>query len=421
MGFKRFVWAAVFAGFAAPAAADAVDDYSYWRTAAALDDLCHYLKWVERDVIAVIAADQLGQTGQYAHQLDGRMSREEYNAWLDGVDAAADAKGAEIGCTKAAEPYLLQARGHASDRIYQDLLLAFHFSGLPEGDTYRQVLAPDQVLAAQAYDGFLQQVYGANFAQFAAINKQAATARLPAGGNGQFDQLGFPTYGFDTSVYDPAFYDLMYESQGAARSTLEKVHFEVVAETNGLRVFPRWVDKYWRGTTINNADGSLYATLFDGPKSYRLDSGEEVYGVLVQSAAGAIRLMTYGTNATEKLKKTGVARLFIREGELPVDVYAYAAFDQADFRQMAFPWDGIPLDETCLGGPCWEFSAETLAAFFVTSPDEYAELWLSADPEAAPSATIEPASSYLRGRVWTWMLWKLNGKTPPAKPESTVK
>lgn len=398
------------------ALADPIEDYSFWRTAGSIDDLCHSLKWVERDAINTLASEAIDKTGQRAHLLDGRMDQEDYNAWADGLDAAADAKAAEIGCTAAAEPYLRAARGGASDRIYQDLVLAFHFHGLPADDMNRIELAPDQIAAAGAYDGFLQQVFGANFEAFVAAQRPLAAARLPAAAMGpQVDEYGFPILDYGFSMMTEADYDKLWAASSAARFMIEKVHFEVSAETNNLFVRPRWVEKYWRAATLNKAPtGELWATVFDGPKAYRLDTGEDVFGVFVQMPDDALRLMTYGANATDKLTRTGVARLFIRSEPAPADVSDYAIFDLPDFRQMAFPFDGVPVDEPCLGGPCWEFSPQTLEALYQTAPSEYAELWLSADPEAAPSATIDPGTAYLRGRVTQWLLWKLNGKPDPA-------
>ena len=419
----RALLAALLVAGASSAFADPVDDYSYWRTAGSIDDICHALKYVERDAINALAIEAIERTGQRAHLGDGRMSQEDYNAWADGLDAAADAKAAEIGCTAGAEPYLRAARAGASDRIYQNLLLAFHFHGLPADDMHHSALAPDQIAATSAYDGFLQQVYGANFQAFAAAQRPLAAARLPAAAMGQpVDEFGFPIIDYGFGFMDQADYDKLWAAQSAARAAVETVHFEVSAETNGLFVRPRWVEKYWRAATLNKAPaGELWATVFDGPKAYRLDTGEDVFGVFAQMPDGALRLMTYGANATEKLTKAGVARLFIRSEPAPADIATYAIFDLPDFRQMAFPFDGVPVDDPCLGGPCWEFSAETLEAFYQTASNEYAELWLSADPEAAPSATIDPANAYLRGRVGQWLLWKLNGKADPAPATGTVK
>lgn len=406
--------ASLLIGALSPVLADPVSDYSYWRIAGTLDDTCHYLKFVERLTINEVAFDALEQTGQYAHLQDGRMTQERYNAWADEVEAQADAVAAGIGCTEAAAPYLNTARAKASEQIYQNLLLAFHFGGLPETDTNRLALGADQMEAAQRYDMFLQQIYTTNFQTFAQLQRDSAVQRLPAGGSG-YDEFGMPVFDFGFGAYDPDAFDKVWDAQAAALLAVQSVHFEVSAETNGMLVWRRKAQKYNEVPTLHKADtGALVATVFDGPSIYRLDTGEDVFGVFTQLPDGRLRLMTYGTAASDKLTSAGVARLFVRSEDPPEGVADYALFDLPDFRMLTFPFDGIPVDEPCLGGPCWDFSLETAEALYQGSPNEYAELWLSADPEAAPSATIDVAKSYLRGRVRPALLWPINDKPQPA-------
>ncbi len=404
------VAALVFCLAVAPARADAIEDYSFYRIAAGLDDICRYLKHVERTTIEELAFDRLSTTGQYAHSLDGRMSNEDYLAWLDGIHAAADARALEIGCTKAAEPYLLQSRGAASATILQRLLLAFHFNSLPEDDYNRRGLHPDEIAGAQSYEGFLQQVYQDKFPAFFEAQKQAAAASLPQVLPPCSPLLApdVPCDVFGVQSFDPEISAKLSEAQQKAL-TIRDVHFEVVAETAGYRLWASRVQKYFMAANLMGLKTSaLYATVVAGPGTFKLEGGGQVFGIIAQSAEGRLRFMSYGTEA-EKLRG-GIVRLFVRSEDAPQGVAGWEIFNLDDFRSLAFPFDGAPLSDECLGGPCWEFSKEAVEAISHTGFDEKAELWLAADPAAVPAATrywLDANSFYPQ------LMRRLNGEEPP--------
>jgi hypothetical protein len=394
-----------------PVQADAIEDYSSLRIAQSLDDLCRALKFVERKVVDQVSWKHIMTTTQYGFRQTGRWTNDDFDKWLDELDAAAEAKADEVGCTQAGEAYLLKARGVASTEILQGLILAYHLSGLPEDDTYRRPLHGDQMAAAGAYQGFLQQVYREQFTSFLEYNRQAAAARLPGGGMPVCDFLTPP----DTPCYerfgdfDDDYYKRMNDVSTAAL-LVNDVLLEVAAETAGYRLVGSWTQKvHLVPHLVQSRDASLYASVVDNGRTYKLDGGGEVFGVMSQSAAGNLRFMTFGTDA-EKLRN-GAVRLLVRSEPKPEGLADWEVFNLNDFRSLTFPFDGVLLNESCLGGPCFEFSPQATEAILATGFDEKAELWLSASADAAPAATSD---WLVRNIFYPPLMRRMRGETPPA-------
>jgi hypothetical protein len=387
---------ALLLGTASPSLADSVADFTYWHTAMALDDKCQMFKYTERREIEAIAMTALEFTGQYAHSLDGRMSPEDYQAWFDGILAAAKAEAERLGCTAAAEPILLNARGQASGQIYQALVLAFHFATFPEGDMWRMDLSPDEVDAANRYDALLQQIYGDQFQGFSDFHKQQAAARLPA---------ATEAFGLDGMLLSEDGYDKMWDVQGDAHLVISNVLFEVTAELNGWRVLSDVLEDRWTIPRLARLDGSGGTPLpvWYGPIEIPIASGEKVQVVATRMSDRTLRVMTYGAVAREKLAG-GVAKLFVRTGEVPAGTETWGLFESPNWPNLVTGFDGTRLDEACLGAPCFSFPAEALDAILKINDDEYSELWLSADAAVVPDLTKD---SYLRGRIRNHNLWKL--------------
>ena len=409
----RTVFAAglVLAALTVPAAADAIEEYSALRTAQTLDNLCHVLKFVERKAIDQVAWRQITTTTQYSFWQTNRWDHAEYTKWLGELDAVADAKANEIGCTQPAEAFLLKARGVASAEIQQGLLLAQHLASLPEDDSYRRPLAPDKAQAMAGYQNFLQQIYREQFQAFFDYNRQQAAARLPGNGLPTCDYLtppDIPCYDSFGGMLDDDFYERMNDVTTSAW-VVEDVLFEVSSEVAGYRVGFGLVEKVHIAASLRQpADWSLYATVVDNGRIFKLDGGGEVYGVIAERE-GRLRFMTYGTDA-EKLR-SGVVRLLVRTEPKPEKLADWEVFNLTDFRSLTFPFDGALLSEKCLGGPCFEFSREASEALLDMGFDEKAELWLSASADAAPAAT---ADWIFRNTFYPQMFFRMNGKAPPA-------
>ncbi len=386
------------------AVAAGAEDYVYWRTVDGLDDQCHYLKAVERQLVGTFALDALQGTLEYGHSQDGRMEPEAYEAWLKGLDDQA-ASAAAIGCTKAAEPYLLTARDRASQLIYQDLLLAFHFNGLAEGDMSRKPLGADEIKAAQGYDQFVQQVYGANFQAFAEAQRQAAGARLPMAETfnpfASFDTLGLDSLEGDTLTDT-------WNLQFAVGRTLESIHFEVVAEVAGYRVWPEPVAKAGGINALHQSGSTEIAGhVLDEPTGFQIEGGGRMFAVPLLRPDGQIWLMSYGDEAGKASTRQVAASILVRTTPLAGDQTAYAAWGARDWRGLATRFELSLLDAPCLGGPCWAVPDEAKTALLAATSSDYAEFWFGTDRTAGPAVDSE---SYQRGQFSPWRLFALEGR-----------
>ena len=411
-GRTVFAVAMTLAALTAPAAADAVDDYSALRTAQTLDDLCHALKFVERKAIDQVAWRHLTATSQYSMWQTDRMDKAQYSAWLDDLNAAADAKANEIGCTPPAEAFLIKARGVASSEILQGLLFAQHLASLPEDDAYHRPLTPDKAQAIAGYQNFLQQINREQFPAFFEYTRQQAAARLPEAAKGlppcsYLTPPDEPCYDSFGGALDDEVYERMYEIISNAW-VAEDVLFEVSSEVAGYRVGFGMVEKVHVAATLRHpADWSLYATVLDAGRRFKLDGGGEVYGVIAERE-GRLRFMTYGTEA--ETLRNGAVRLLVRTGPKPENLADWEIYNFTEFRSLTSPFSGALLSEKCLGGPCFEFPAEANQALLATGFDEKAELWLSASADASPAATGDWVH---RNTFYPQMFFEMNGKSRP--------
>lgn len=390
---------AMLAGLTTAALADAVDEFIYWRTALALDDMCQVLKYVERTQIETLATGSLGLTTQNAQFTDGRMGEEEYSAWFEQTVGAATAAAQQMGCTSAAEPHLLQARDAASQMIYRALVIAYHFASLPEGDIYRLALSPDDIEAVNRYDAFLQQLYQQNFQSFAEAQKQAAAARLPP----PTPTLYLGTYG----LLDEADSKRVWDAMDNAQNVVDLVQFEVAAETKGWRVLPSVTGTGRSRPMLVRADGSLTQQLvWYGPLKLSTAEGLSVPIAAVQMTDGSLRIMTYGTQASAELA-SAKATLYVRTGTPPQGLSPYDLMADPAWPQILTAFEGTRVGDTCLGGPCFSFPPEVATAILGGTDADNAELFLAADANAQPDFT-KPI--YDRARIANAGLFRVNGR-----------
>ena len=107
-----------------------------------------------------------------------------------------------------------------------------------------------------------------------------------------------------------------------------------------------------------------------------------------------------------------------RTGAKPEGMADWEVFNLTDFRSLTSPFEGVLLDERCLGGPCFEFPAQATEALLAMGFDEKAELWLSASADASPSAT---ANWMDRNTYYPQLLYRMRGKSPPAPAAAVTK
>lgn len=399
------LWAAAGVALAGPS-----DDYVKLHAAELLDVQCKALKYVEHTYLVDAQILLLEQTGEWGGLQSGKFTEEQYRAWVDErhaeAQSLADATG---GCTPQAEQYLINAREQASALIAQGMMLALHFDTLAETDPDRHLLAADEKQAIMAYSVFLQQVYGANYQQFMAFQRQQAVAQLPLVGNmSEPDDI----YTFDSFAFrSDEDIEKVREAQRRAVRVTDLVLFEVMAETNGWRVLPEHLEGGWIIPTLQRGDATGpedRLVVVQGPARYALADYSTTYNQLLARAPdGSVKLMIYG-EAASVLQPTPSARLYIPSMPLPQGKDHWSWFNDPTFRDTAMVWDGEPMTGPCLGGPCFDFPPEVSDAIGRRGEQGQVELFISNDPAAQP-APIE-LGSYRSGRIASRHFFALMGR-----------
>ena len=404
--FRSSALVALLTVFATPVLAAPEDDYVVFRTAAAINAACGGLKYLEHQWALSGAAGALFDTTENRLSLDGRMPQDEYKAWLAALDAKVAETAAAVGCTQQAMPYINQAKGRASGETYIGLVLAVHFANQPDVLQHRP-LPPDQMLALQRYDAYLQAIYGDRFQAFAESHKQQAIQKLPLVNPYESGLvLGMGASDEDMSKLSNA--------QSTAQVAVDAVFFEVTAETSGFLVRPRVVDVDWTIPELRPAAAPADPgyIVVDGPGFDLIDltpdsaetSSEFLYSVLTLTPENRLRVMYYGDVGARLAN--GTARFYIRTQPIPADANSYSFFESPNFRDGALAFDGTPVASGCLGAACFEFPAEATTAFLDPNSGDYSEIFVSTSPGAQPVPTTY-SQSLKPGRVSPFYVRKL--------------
>jgi hypothetical protein len=380
--------AASSAALAAPA-----DDYVTFKTALAINEACGGLKYIEHSRTQGAAITALNATSQASHLQDGRLPQDEYDRFVSDLDARAAAQAQSVGCTQAAMQYIAAGKGRAAEEIYRSLLLAFNFEGAIDVIMHME-LGADRKAAALRYDAYLQHLYGANFQAFAARQRELAIAELPV--VNPFDT------GFGSILISPEDSSKIRNAQSMAAYVLNEVFFEVSAEMAGYIVRPRPLAEHWTIPELRRADAptveGMPVVVQPRYDLVEFTAGEQalrdrLYSLIVLTPERRLRVMFYGDTA--QLLTDPTVRLYVRTEELPAGANPYDYFDRAAFRDATVAFEGVAVQEPCLGAPCFDFPPEATDAF-ARFENMDAELFVSHLPDAEP---IAEDVSYKPGQV----------------------
>lgn len=398
--------------FASSALAAPEDDYVIYKTAAKINEACGGMKYVEHTRTLGAAMTALQTTSESGFVNDGRMSQEDYDAWLAALDAKVDAQVQAVGCTEQAMQFIMRGKGVASEGIYRGLALSMHFAGAPATDITTYVaIEPDRMLALQRYDAYLQAIYRENFAAFAARQKEIAAQELPAANPFASSDFGL---GLGSYLMSPDDMSRMWNAQSTAAYALDEVFFEVAAETAGFIVRPRTVQEDWTIPELKPAatpqDSGF--TIVSGPGYDLIDFTPEdedrmltkLYSVLTLTPDNRLRAMFYGDAAAKLVD--GTVRLYVRTEPLPAGADAYSYFASPGFREAVTGHDGVRVDTGCLTAACFDFAPEATTQFVADKDNQYAELFVSHLPGAEPEVR-EDIMNYKPGRVSNFYAYKL--------------
>jgi hypothetical protein len=349
-----------------PALAGPVEDYIALRTAELINLNCKALKYIEHSYIVAARADALKRTDYSSGAESGKFTAEQYEAWLKQQDETAAAQAEAAGCnTPSAQASLLTGRAVATGAIYRGLVLAIHLNSEQVNSFDRQSLDADELDAANRFDYFLQQVYGASFPDFSARVKNELAAQLPPslqtlssllGGGDSFGLAGLEMLAPLTRAPDEM--NLVLDLRAEASRAIRQAQFEVAAESNGYIVQPLSIAGGGTIPALMPADGSAPAPLpvWSDGTTY-IVPGQSVFRLaMVTQPDGSTRLMTYG--AAAKILDGEATVVVAVPRAIPEDESPYAYYRSDAFRSDVATFTAKRIEATCLGGPCFEFGPE---------------------------------------------------------------
>lgn len=363
-----------------PALADPQQDYVTLMTAIQIDRSCGALQYMELDAVRAATSDYLAATPQYRQKGDGLLSAADYQAWRSELDRTADENASAAACGQEALAYVLAAKSLAAARLYQGLMLAFHFDALPEDDRSRIPLDQYQKTSAAEYEQYLGQLYGENFTDFAERQRQVAAAALPAA-NAETLQKYHSTY----SPFDPEGNAKLRVAQDVARATMNLVQFEVTAQANGYQLRPRQLANGGIVPALVSRQMPDGLPVIHGPGYQELETADgaflELYHVIAVLPDRRLRIMFYGDTAAQWVIDPTV-RLYVNDGAPATDGMFF--FSTPEFRNGAASFDATAVSEPCLGATCFDLPPEATEMMVSAQEGNVAELFVSLEPEALP-------------------------------------
>jgi len=377
-----------------PSRAGPVDDYLALMTALEIDKTCTALKYMEFTAVRGAAQKFLESTPQYLQSADGRLSASEYDAWRAELDERAGTAAVTAGCKEGAMSFVLPAKAVAANELYQGLLLAFHFDGLPEFD--RIPLDEHKKRTAMGYEAYLRQLYGQSFDAFAQRQREAVVQMLPPA------DVGISTWSWSVDAEEHA--ATLWDLQTRAARAIGAVQFEVTAEANGYFVRPYWVTDVMVVPALHRPelDGSL--PIVRGPSYQLIDVGGqlvELHSVAAMLPDRRMGLLFFGDTASKRLQSPTV-RLYIAQPPFPEGTNGYTAFDDPSFRDNALVFEGNWASDGCMGAPCYDFPVEATDALLANPIGNYAELFIAFSPNAEPIPIGELGRERFDNQ---WLLW----------------
>ena len=354
------------------------DTFVSFRTALALDDKCHFLKYFERAYVWPIEEKLLEPLNFSKARKAEKISAEDYQAEYDAIDAEAVSAAAGIECTDGARAgaVITPLRGEIAPLVYADLIIAYEKGNL----------TAEQQNAARAFEAMVFPLYGEanwpNFVQFAGAkaSQLLETADREDGGPDYLQGLGIEMGGLGgnggyvgTDDFSAAYLGgaATYARDRQVEASVEvadRIFFEMVAEQFGYRRLENLAkDFYAYRDQMADMNLNPVMDLWEQPGLFEaVDTGARFYAAFTVSPEGAVRVMTFGEGAAPM--STGKV-VFMVHGALPED-----AGDQFSYIRSPQWWAGAQrfegelVDETCLGGPCFALPPEIMDAIAAQPP-----------------------------------------------------
>lgn len=387
------------------AAEQAFIDY---HTARAIDAKCHFLRYFELSVVRDIELNALRPlwfTG--AHEA-GKIDDEEY---LEAYNKLADmgeqtASGIDCANEAAAAPYILKLREQISVLIYADLIIAVDGGALSD----------EQMRAAQAYEGMISPLYGENWQNFSEYARREAQFKFdesaqqdrdssPFGGLWSYDdemEAEMEAYGITS---DGIYVDSL---RAQATKVVDDILFDLSAADAGYRVRTEYFPDGSYVNTLADASGTVRYDLIDMPGQFELlEKIGSVNLVFAVNMEGDVRALTWGRRAREALADGSVTILANPtklEASLATD---YTYMRSQEWLDAAEIFTGLPLQETCLGAPCFGLPKAAVDTILSGSPNQAFRFFVSINPDPPlPSPVDMQVHTAFTYRLNSWVLYK---------------
>ncbi len=365
--------------FAQDAAEQAFIDY---QTARAIDAKCHFLRYFELTKMRDIELNLLQPLWFTGAKDAGKIDDAQYLEAYEKLAAMGRDKAQAIACSDeaAAAPYILKLRDLTAVLIYIDLIIAF------DGNR----LSDEQRQAAQVYEAMISPLYGENWQRFADYARGQAQLLYneAADKDDEFNPLaGLFADDPETmeALYGPA-EDGVYVSslrEGAMR-IIDMILFDLMAAEAGYRVKSEYLPDDTAVDMLVGADGNTRAYVTDIPHAYEtLEQAGPVNLVVTVTPEEEIRIMSWGEKARSLLADGSVTFLVNPNKLNPEEATGFSYMRTQDWLDDALIFTARPVDEPCLGGPCFALPKEALDAILAGSVNQAYRFFVSSQPAPA--------------------------------------
>lgn len=378
--------------FALPLSAQAqtADEQNFidYQTALAIDDKCHFFRNFERQRATDVDEELVARL---PFSTIGRQSEAFWIEYGKLVDQGR-AKAATISCTnsEAAAPFIISLRDRFAHYLYADLMIAFESNRL----------TAEQREAAHAYEAMISPLYGENWDGFVQHASGRAQFRIDEA-NAQ-DTTTSPYSGLFEDLLGEYEYDYLFDESSADtyRSSVyldalinrtidsaDTIVFEMIAEQAGYRI---WSQSNAEGsghvTTFVDGSGTSQYDLWQLPGGYvTLEKAGPVKLAFTIAQDGSVRIMSFGEQA-HRLNE-GSLTIAVHPGELPTNLSSdYAYIRSQEWWENANIYKAEPVDEPCLGGPCFALPADVIRDVLSGSYGQAFRFFTSITPDPAQPA-----------------------------------
>lgn len=343
--------------------------YIDYQGALIIDDQCHFLRHFERQNTADIDKELLMPLELYIDYNFGVQDVEAIRAEQMRLIDLAKQKVASIACTdnQSAAPYILGLRDRISHYLYNYMMIGFQSGRMSE----------EQKRAASAFEAMITPLYGEGWQGFVELATQRAQfniddARRQDEAANPFSALWGDDFDDEYLYFDEE--EDLYGDYGMGGSTVyfdalilmslaaaDDIFFNLTAEEAGYRIETHYgAGGSGQVTGFFTAERERPFDLFQVSTAYpTIEMAGPIKLAMLINSAGEGRIMAYGEHARRLAE--GSITFLVHPEKLPSDQNSDYTFLRSDeWWNAAEVIKAEPVDEPCLGGPCFALTKATM-------------------------------------------------------------